>query len=110
MSDSTPRWLACAGLLTLALLLADPGQVTTLIPVVPLVMAALAAGLSWRRWAISAAVMMLPYFCYGVMEILTNPARRTRAMAFTALTISVLLAAFDANRRRRGPSTARLEH
>jgi uncharacterized membrane protein len=71
-----------------------------LIGAAPLIALAVGGLLTWRRWAITTAVLMLPYFSYGVMETLTDPAARARAIAFTTLTVGIVIAAFDSTRRR----------
>ncbi len=43
---------------------------------------------------------MLTCFSYGVMEILTDPPGRRRALLFSLLTVGIFLAALDSIRRR----------
>lgn len=99
MTATSSRLAALAGLVALATLLAVPPSPGTVIGIVPLAALLLAGAMTASRWAIATAIVMLPYFSYGVMEILTDPAGRTRAVVFAALTIVVFLAALDSMRR-----------
>jgi len=94
------RWLALATVALLAAMVGAGGGTAALIATAPLAVALLSGLLALAYWAIGTAIVMLPYFCWGVMEIVTNPAGRVRAIAFAVLTIVAFLAALDAQRRR----------
>jgi uncharacterized membrane protein len=94
---------ALVGLLVLGVMVATPPGPATLVGLVPLSAVFIAGALSAPRWAIATAIVMLPYFAWGVMAILTDPGGRSRAVAFAGLTIAVFLAALDALRRSRMP-------
>jgi uncharacterized membrane protein len=100
VTGAASRALALAGLLGLAAMIAWPLQPASLIGAAPLGALVLAGALAAPRWAIATAIVMLPYFSYGVMVILTDPPGRTRAVLFAVLTIAVFLAALDSMRRR----------
>lgn len=100
MTAATSRLAALAGTLALAFVLGWPPTAGALVAVAPLGAVLVAGLLRLRYWAIGAAIAMLPYFSWGVMEILTNPSGRAGAVAFSALTIAVFLAALDSQRRR----------
>ncbi len=100
MTAAASRLAALAGLVALAAMLAVPLGPGTVIAVVPIAAVLVAGAAAARRWAIATAIVMLPYFSYGVMEVLTNPGGRTRALLLTTLTIAVFFAALDSMRRR----------
>lgn len=100
MTGRASRLVALAGLALVAALLAWPPGAAGLVGAAPLVAVFGAGALSAPRWAIATAIVMLPYFAWGVMSILTDPAGRLRAIAFATLTIVVFLAALDSMRRR----------
>lgn len=102
MTRRPSRALALAGLAALVvMLLAGGTSAATVLGVAPLAGLVLAGLMPWRRWAITTAVLMLPYFSYGMMETITSAAARGRAVVFTLLSVGVLLAAFDDSRRWR---------
>jgi uncharacterized membrane protein len=107
VSRDLSRRLALAGLVALAVLLLWPPGAAALVGAGPLAVLILAGTLALPRWAIATAILMLPYFSYGVMEALTNPAGRLQAGIFAALTIFVFLAAMDSLRRKRPGSGER---
>ena len=101
MSAAWSRGCALAGLGALMVLVTSPpdirpGGLVSAVPLAALLLAGL-AGLNY--WAIATALVMLPYFSYGVMELLTSPAGRWPAAGFAALTIAIFLAALDSRRR-----------
>lgn len=100
MSAALSRRAALAGLLLLGLMIGLPPQPGTLLAILPLVALLLAARWPTRTWAVVTASTMLVYFSYGVMEILTNPPGRRRAVLFSLLTVGIFLAALDSIRRR----------
>jgi uncharacterized membrane protein len=93
------RWLALAGLAALTTLMMRPPDVTGLLSATPLAALVLAGIFGLSRWAIATAIIMLPYFSYGIMEVLTNPESRLQAVFFSSLTVAVFLAALDSMRR-----------
>lgn len=101
MSRPLSHRVALAALVALMLMTALPFSAVRAYALLPLG-ALLLAGL-WppsRLWAVVAGSLMLVYFSHGVMEILTNPAGRTRAILYSMLSVTVLFAALDAVRRR----------
>ena len=100
MSGSLSRLLALAGLLALALLVALPPTPLRIIATLPLVLLFLVGLPPLRYWAIATASVMLPYFCWGVMWIVTEPDARAGAVRFAMLTIATFLLALDSMRRR----------
>jgi len=100
VSAALSRRAALAGLLLLGLMIALPPQPATALAALPLGVLLMAAWRPSRTWAVATASVMLAYFSYGVMEILTNPAGRTRAIGFSLLTVGIFLAALDSIRRR----------
>jgi uncharacterized membrane protein len=101
VTPAVSRWLAVAGLAALAALLLWPPGFARLLSVAPLA-GLMFAGLATKsRWAMATAILMLPYFSYGIMDMITNPAGRLRATVFAALTIAVFLVAMDSLRRGR---------
>jgi hypothetical protein len=100
VTGAASRWLALAGLAGLAAMLLQSPLPAALIGAAPLAALILAGLAALRLWAIATAIFMLPYFSYGVMEILTNPAGRIRAVLFSTMAIAVFFAALDSTRRR----------
>jgi uncharacterized membrane protein len=100
VNEAHSRGLALAGTAALTALVGWPPTPAALIGALPLAAAFLAGLLRLTYWAIGTAIVMLPYFCYGVMLVLTDPAGRIAAAGFSALTIAVFLAALDTMRRR----------
>lgn len=91
--------VALASLGVLALMLAVPVTPLGLSVAAPLLLMLLAGLLDMPRWPLLAAILLLPYFAYGVMDVLTNPAGRMRAIIFAVLTIIGFFAAMDRLRR-----------
>ena len=73
---------------------------SALIGAAPLVGLIISGFAPLSRWWVATAILMLPYFSYGIMEMITNPAGRLSAEVFSALTVGVFLAALDSVRRR----------
>lgn len=88
-----------AGLVALAVLLLRPPDAAGLIGAAPLAALILSGLVPLSRWAVATAILMLPYFSYGIMEMITNPAGRLRAVVFSALTVATFLVALDSARR-----------
>jgi uncharacterized membrane protein len=116
VTERGSRLLALAAVATLAVVLLLPARPAGAIAALPLGIL-LITGLKARRyWGVAVAGLMLPYFCYGVMRMLTEPAGRTGAAAFAGLAVCAFLAALDSMRRRRarlnqpapGPSARRV--
>jgi uncharacterized membrane protein len=91
---------ALAALAGLALMIAWPPDAATALAALPLVALMAAARRPTRTWAVATASVLLAYFSYGVMEILTNPGGRVRAVIFSVLAVTAFLAALDSTRRR----------
>lgn len=100
MNGAHSRALALAGTAALAVLVAWPPEPAALLAAAPLAALLLAGAFRLQYWAIATAILMLPYFCYGVMLVLTDPAARIAAVGFSVLTIAVFLTALDTMRRR----------
>lgn len=94
------RLLALCGVGLLGAILLLPPSAAGLVATVPLAVAVLTGIAPLRFWAIGTASLMLPYFCYGVMRVITAPDERWAATGFTALTIAIFLLALDSMRRR----------
>ncbi len=92
--------MALTALIALILMIAVPVDAAAGIAILPLLVLLVTARWPTRLWAVAAASLMLVYFSYGVMEILTDPASRTRAMLFSVLTLTVFFGALDSIRRR----------
>lgn len=99
MTEATSRWLALGAVLALAAMLLNPLGPVSAVVAAPLGLLVIAGVLRAARWAIATAVLMLPYFSYGVMDILTNAAGRSRALLFSVLTLVAFFAALDSLRR-----------
>jgi hypothetical protein len=95
------RWLAFAGLAGLLWLLALPPTPPRLLGAAPLLLTAATAIRSPGRWGITVALLMLPYFSFGLMEVIADPIGRDRAVFFTLLTVGTFLASLDAARYGR---------
>ena len=105
MTGTVSRWIAIVALASLAtMLLVDGSSAARLAVAAPLAALAAAAVATMSRWAIAAAIVMLPYVSYGVMEILTAPAGRARPIVFATLSVVVFFAALDSLRRESRPS------
>lgn len=93
------RLIALAGLGVAAATFAwPPGGAAMVLALPPLVL--LATGLRPApRWGGWAAVLMIPYFCYGVMELLVPTAPRWSAMLLVAGSLAVFFAGLDSVRR-----------
>ena len=94
------HWLAIAGLTVLALMLfvrLPLGWLQlTALPVVII----LAWGLrSTGRWGGWAAVLMVPYVCAGVMDVLVTTDNRWQPILLTVSAVLVFLAGLDSVRR-----------
>lgn len=104
MSAALSRRAALAGLLLLGLMIflmsGLPPQPATILAILPLAALLVTARWPTRIWAVAVASVMLAYFSYGVMEILTDPPGRRRALLFSLLTVGIFLAALDSIRRR----------
>ena len=102
MNATRSRGLALTGLAALTILVLQPPDIGPggIAGAAPLAALVIAGALALPRWAIATAIVMLPYFSYGVMALLTDPAGRWRAAGFSALTIGAFLAALDSQRRR----------
>jgi uncharacterized membrane protein len=100
MSQPLSRRLALGGLLALIALLALPPTPPRLLGALPLGVAALGALRPAHRWGLAVALLMLPYFSFGLMDVIANPRGRMQAGAFTLLTVATFLAGLDCDRRR----------
>lgn len=85
--------------LALALMLALPPEPLGLIAAAPLALVFIAGMFGMSRWPLFSAILLLLYFTGGVMDILTDPAGRGRAILFTVLTLVGFFAALDRFRR-----------
>jgi len=101
VTAGSSRWLALTGLAALMALLLWPPDAPRLIGAAPLAGLMLAGLLAVPNWQVVTAILMLPYFSFGIMEMIVNAAGRPRAVTFAALAVAVFLAAMDALRRSR---------
>jgi uncharacterized membrane protein len=99
VTGAASRWLALAGLVAIAALLLRPPDAAGMLAAAPLAALILSGFVPLSRWAIATAILMLPYFSYGIMQTITDPAGRMRAVVFSALTVATFLAALDSARR-----------
>ena len=76
MTRVRSRWLALAGLAALMVLLLLPPDPARLISAAPLAGLMLAGLLALSKWHVATAILMLPYFSFGIMEMITNPVGR----------------------------------
>ncbi|MBM4197216.1 MAG: hypothetical protein FJ197_09005 [Gammaproteobacteria bacterium] len=98
------RWLAVACLALLCALVLRSITTAAALAAAPLALLALANALRMRRAAIVTTIVLLPYFCYGVMEVVVNTAGRAAALLFTLLTVAAYFAAIDSPRQQNGRS------
>lgn len=87
------------GLCALGALVVQPFSVARLIACAPVGVAAAIGLRPPRRWGLPVAVLMLPYFSYGVMNALIDSAVRTEGILIAVASTAVLLAAMDTLRR-----------
>ncbi|MCC7328985.1 MAG: hypothetical protein IT484_02375 [Gammaproteobacteria bacterium] len=99
MSGATSRRVALGALVVLMLLTALPFTAMRGLTLLPLAAVLVAGAWPSRTWAVATGSVMLGYFSWGVMDILTNPAGRLRAVAYALLTVTVFFGAFDSVRR-----------
>ena len=99
MSRRLSRWLASGGLAVLAVMLSLQHGTTGIACSVPLLAAILGGLPGPARWGLPVALLMLPYFSYGVMGAMTDRDGRAAAMVFSVITVGVFLAAMDSMRR-----------
>ena len=100
MTGAFSRGLALAGLAGLLVLLTLPPTPPRLLGSAPLLVSAAAALRPPARWGLAVAILMLPYFSFGLMDVIANPGGRSRAALFTLLAVVTFLAALDCDRRR----------
>ena len=100
ISPSVPRYVALAGLSVLIgiLLLPTPSPWTLSISV-PLVLLFLTGLKPPPRWGGWVAVLMIPYFCVAVGELIANPARRPISTMVICCSLLITFAAMDFVRR-----------
>ena len=100
ISPSVPRYAALAGLSVLIgiLLLSTPSPWTLSISV-PLVLLLLTGLKPPPRWGGWVAVLMIPYFCVAVGELIANPARRPMSAMVIFCSLLIAFAAMDFVRR-----------
>ncbi len=101
MRRAVSCWLTLAGLVALIALLAWPLDAVHLIGVAPLTGLVLVILLAPAKWLIVTAILMLPYFSFGIMEAITDPVWRLHGMVIATLTVAVFLASMDSLRRGR---------
>jgi uncharacterized membrane protein len=100
MSRAASRRLALAGLVAMLVLIILPPTPPRLLGSAPLAVGALAALRPTHRWGLAVAVLMLPYFSFGLMNVIADPGERVRAGIFTLVTVMTFLAGLDCERRR----------
>ena len=95
-----PRYLALAGLaLLIGVLLLPTPSPWTLTVSGPLMLLLVTGLKPPRRWGGWVAVMMIPYFCVAVGELIANPAMRTTSALIVGCTVLITVAAMDYVRR-----------
>ena len=100
MTHPRSQRLAMAGLVALCALLLAPPDPAGAIAAGPLAVAVAAGLRAPARWGLPVAVVLLPYFAWGVMRVLTaGPGARAGPVAFAVLTVATFLAAMDSMRR-----------
>jgi hypothetical protein len=95
------RWLAFAGLAGLLWLLVLPPTAPRLLGAAPLLLATATAIRPSGRWGLAVALLMLPYFSFGLMEVIADPIGRDRAVIFTLMAVGTFLAGLDVARYSR---------
>jgi hypothetical protein len=93
------QWLAAAGMTLLLWALLQPVTPARLICSAPLAVAMVSVLYPPARWGLPIALLMLPYFSYGVMELVVSVDARWNGMVIAALTVGIFLAAMDSLRR-----------
>jgi uncharacterized membrane protein len=100
MSQRFPHYLALAGLAALMgiLLLPSPSAwtLTISVPLLLLLVTGLKPPPRWGGWV---AVLMIPYLCVAVGELIANPTGRIASAMIVGCTVLVLFAAIDFVRR-----------
>ena len=99
MSRRSSQWLATAGLMALLVMLLQPATPARMLAGVPLLVAILFGLRPPPRWGLPIALLMLPYFSFGVMEMLTTADPRLPGLLIAILTVGIFLAAMDSLRR-----------
>jgi uncharacterized membrane protein len=100
MSQRLPRYLALAGLAVMIgiLLLPTPSPwtLTVSLPLALLLLTGLKPPPRWGGWV---AVLMIPYLCVALGELIANPARRTTSALIIGCAVLIIFAAIDFVRR-----------
>lgn len=99
MSRRSSQWLATLGLLILLVILLRPATPVRMLAGVPLLVAIIFGLRPPPRWGLAVALLMLPYFSFGVMEMLTIADPRWSGLLLAIMTVAVFLAAMDSLRR-----------
>lgn len=99
MNRRRSQWLAAAGMALLLWALLQPVTAARLICSAPLVVAIASVLYPPARWGLLIALLMLPYFSYGVMELVVNVDGRWHGVVIAALAVGNFLAAMDSLRR-----------
>ena len=100
MNPNLSRYLALAGLaLLMGILLLPTPSPWTLTVSVPLMVLLVTGVKPPPRWGGWVAVLMIPYLCVAVGELIANPAKRTTSALFVVCTVLITFAAMDFVRR-----------
>lgn len=101
MSEPVSQRLALVGIALLMFgLAAPPASTWAIVATAPLGLLLLTGLKPPQRWSAWTAISMIPYFTWMVAETLIAPGDAWRTAGLAALTIAILLAGFDALRRK----------
>jgi hypothetical protein len=93
------QWVTVGSLCMLLAALLQPISVTRALACVPAGVAALLGLHPPRRWGLGVAILMLPYFSYGVMQALVDVGTRGSGVLLASASIAAFLAGMDSLRR-----------
>jgi uncharacterized membrane protein len=93
------QWIAVGSLCVLLAILLQPFSVTRALACVPAGAAAVLGLRPPQRWGLGVAILMLPYFSYGVMQALVDAGTRASGILLASASIAAFLAGMDSLRR-----------
>jgi hypothetical protein len=94
------QWIAVGSLCVLVGIILPPFSAARLLACAPAGVAALIGLRPPARWGLPVAILMLPYFSYGVMNALVNVGTRNAGILIAIASVVAFLAGMDSLRRR----------